>query len=59
MRRERDHIAAELISGKVHGFGGRFGSGFQSDKTVSSQTHSRDENVAGTTLSAHAAIRSN
>ena len=31
---QRNHIAMELIGGKIHVFGGRLGGGFQSDKTA-------------------------
>ncbi len=31
---QRNHIAAELIAGRIHVFGGRLGGGFQSDKTA-------------------------
>ena len=31
---QRNHIAVELIAGKIHVFGGRLGGGFQSDKTA-------------------------
>jgi N-acetylneuraminic acid mutarotase len=36
---QRNHIAAELIAGKVHVFGGRLGGGFQSDKTAAHEVY--------------------
>jgi N-acetylneuraminic acid mutarotase len=36
---QRNHIVAELISGKVHVFGGRLGGGFQSDKTAAHEVY--------------------
>lgn len=36
---QRNHIAAELIAGRIHVFGGRLGGGFQSDKTAAHEVY--------------------
>lgn len=36
---QRNHIAAEVIAGKIHVFGGRLGGGFQSDKTAAHEIY--------------------
>ena len=58
---QRNHIAMELIGGKIHVFGGRLGGGFQSDKTAAHEVFdpkTRSWSVAAPMLKPRSGINS-